>query len=368
MHGDMAIQPNAAILFGALFVSLLILVNARVIGETLQIMDHPDTFRKRHARVTPLVGGLAIMVPIVLWAGATLVWQSVVDVRLLQVVLLCGAGATLVGYADDQVSTSPSSRLLSLFLLAGVAVIVDPELIPAQLNWGNFEPTAIPQWFAIVFVAVAMAGYVNAVNWADGQNGVVTGMFTIWAACLIIVTGGSAANTAVAMFAMAVVTFLFNIAGRTFLGDSGTYGVTFVFGILAISAHNRWGVSVETIVVWFFIPIMDCLRLIVTRARQGISPSDADRDHFHHRLQDRIGKTAGLCTYLGVVGASSLLASVRPHLALICMVVLTAFYFSFAWLTEVDAKADEKSGENEPEAGKTRPRLVVGGDPKAGRE
>ena len=368
MHGDLAIQPNAAILFGALFVSLLILINARVIGETLQIMDHPDAIRKRHAHVTPLVGGLAIMVPMVLWAGATLFWESALDMRLLQVVLLCGGGATLVGYADDQSSTSPSSRLLMLFLLSGMAVVVDPELIPVQLNWGDFEPTALPAWFAIVFVAVATAGYVNAVNWADGQNGVVTGMFVIWAACLMIVTGGSTANIAVAMFETAVVTFLFNMAGRVFLGDAGTYGVAFVFAILAISAHNRWGVSVETIVVWFFIPVMDCLRLIVTRARQGLAPSDADRDHFHHRLQDRIGKTAGLCTYLGVVGTSSLLASVRPHLALVCMVVLAAFYFSFAWLTEVDVKADEKSDEDEAEAGKVRPRLVAGSDTTIGRE
>jgi UDP-GlcNAc:undecaprenyl-phosphate GlcNAc-1-phosphate transferase len=209
---------------------------------------------------------------------------------------------------------------------------------------------------------------VNAVNWADGQNGVVTGMFSIWAACLMIVTGGTTANIAVAMFEMAVVTFLFNMAGRTFLGDAGTYGVSFVFGILAISAHNRWGVSVETIIVWFFIPIMDCLRLIVTRARQGQAPSDADRDHFHHRLQDRIGKTAGLCTYLGVVGASSLLSSVKPHLALVCMVVLAAFYFSFAWLTEVDEKVEAQGGESETDTGKARPRLVAGSDTTAGRE
>ncbi len=298
MHGELATQAGTAILFGALVVSLTILLNARTIGEALQVMDHPDTVRKKHAQVTPLVGGLAIMVPMVLWAAASLLWNSGIDVRLLDVVLLCGAGATLIGYADDQTPTSPSSRLLSLFLLSGIAMVIDPELIPTQLNWGNFEPTAIPQWFAAAFVVVAMAGYVNAVNWADGQNGIVTGMFAIWAACLIIVTGDGTASIAGAMFETVVVTFLFNMAGRVFLGDAGTYGVAFVFGILAIRAHNHWGVSAETIAVWFFIPITDSLRLIVWRALQGQAPSDADSDHFHHRLQQRIGKTAGLCTYL----------------------------------------------------------------------
>ena len=144
------------------------------------------------------------------------------------------------------------------------------------------------------------------------------------------------------------VTFFFNLAGRVFLGDSGSYGIGFVFGLLAINAHNRWGVSAETIAVWFFVPVVDCIRLMVARAVQGQAPSDADYDHFHHRLQFRIGKTGGLCTYLGVVGISSVIASLFPHLALVCMVVLAAFYFSFAWLTEADSESKQQDNSAEP--------------------
>jgi UDP-GlcNAc:undecaprenyl-phosphate GlcNAc-1-phosphate transferase len=348
MHGVMNDSVAAGILFGALMASLLILINARSIGELLGVMDYPDAFRKRHAEVTPLVGGLAIMVPIILWAGASLIWNVSLDGKLYLAVLLCGAGATLVGYADDQSSTSPSSRLLSLFLLTAIALVVDPELVPAQINWGSFEATAIPQWLAYILIAVAMTGYVNSVNMADGQNGIVTGMYVIWAGCLMLVTGGGAAGVSQALFETVLVTFLFNMGGRVFLGDSGSYGVTFAFGILAIMAHNRWGVSAETIVVWFFIPVMDCIRLMVSRALQGQAPSDADRDHFHHRLQDRVGKTYALCIYLGAVGTSSVVASILPRTALVCMVLLTAFYFSFAWLTEADGVAVQADGDEAP--------------------
>lgn len=343
MPSIFAAPADGAILFAALVASLLILFNARLIGQTLEIMDLPDGQRKRHAAATPLVGGLAIMVPLVLWAGVSLLWLPQPDLRLMQAVLLCGAGATLVGYADDQRSTSPSSRLLSLFLLMGIAVVIDPALIPAQLNWGSFRPTQIPEWFAIVFVATGMAGYVNAVNMADGQNGIVTGMFAIWAICLLLVTGGSTAEIAQVLVVTVGAAFAFNMAGRVFLGDSGTYGAAFVYGLLAINAHNRLGVSAETIAVWFFVPVMDCFRLMVARWLQGQGAAVADHDHFHHRLQGRVGKIGGLATYLGVVGASSIVSSLWPHLSLVCMVVLAAFYFSFAWLTEVDveAKKDE---------------------------
>lgn len=342
--------PAVAILFSAALVCLLILVNAQAIGEALGILDHPDTVRKRHAKITPLVGGLAIMVPLILWSGVWLFLNPDANQNFILTVLLCGAGATLVGYADDQASTSPSSRLLSLFLLSAIAMVIDPAAIPAQLNWGSFDPTMLPRWLACAFIAVAMAGYVNAVNMADGQNGVVTGMYLIWAVCLMLVTGGSTLAVAELLAVIVLITFLFNLAGQVFIGDSGSYGVTFVFGLLAINAHNRWHVSAETIAVWFFIPVMDCIRLMVSRALAGQAPSEADRDHFHHRLQDRVGKTIGLCIYMGVVGSTSLVASLQPHLSLICMILLAAFYFSFAWLTasgvEEEAELpDEAVGE-----------------------
>jgi UDP-GlcNAc:undecaprenyl-phosphate GlcNAc-1-phosphate transferase len=348
MFNSMAASATGIVQFVSLLACLLILLNARVIGERLDIMDHPDTVRKRHARITPLVGGLAIMLPLFIWAGGLLLWGQSSDPRFVLAVMLCGGGATLVGYADDQSATSPSSRLLSLILLSAMALVIDPQLIPVQLNWGSFAPTSLPEWIACTFIMVAMAGYVNSVNMADGQNGIVTGMYAIWAGCLLIATAGATAGLALVLLEVVIVTFLFNMAGRTFLGDSGTYGVTFVIGLLAINAHNRFGVSAETITVWFFIPVMDCIRLMVSRALQGQAPSDADRDHFHHRLQDRVGKNYGLVIYLGAGGVSSLLVTLLPHSALVCMVVLAAFYFSFAWLTEADSEvvhSDDLGGD-----------------------
>lgn len=322
---------------GALVVELLILLNAQQIGEFLKVMDHPDSVRKRHPRVTPLVGGLAIMIPILLWSGAVLVWGHVQNDRLVCAVLLCGAGATLVGYSDDQSSTSPSSRLLSLFLLTAIALTIEPALVPARVNWGNFQPLSLAPWAGYGLIALSMAGFVNAVNMADGQNGIVTGMFVIWSACLLSITGGVTQIVSLGLLATALIAFVFNMAGRVFLGDAGTYGVTFVFGLLAIRAHNSWGVSAETIGVWFFVPVMDCLRLMFTRLLQGQAPTDGDRNHFHHRLQDHVGKSYGLLIYLGAVGATSVAASLVPAISIVCLLLLTAFYFSLAWIDTEEA-------------------------------
>ncbi len=353
---------TAPMLVAVLFASLLILIKADYLGCRLAVMDHPDAVRKKHARVTPLMAGLAITVPVLMWCAATLALGTNGDARLVLVVLLCGAGATLVGYADDQSSTSPSSRIMSLFLLSSFALVIDPALLPKALNWGSFDPTPVAAWFGFVFVGVAMAGYVNAVNMADGQNGVVIGMYVIWAACLALETHGATSAIALTLLVTAAAAFVFNMRGSVFLGDSGTYGVSFIFGLLAISAHNEWGVSAETITVWFFIPIVDCMRLMVARALQGSVPSDADRDHFHHRLQDRLGPSFGLLIYLGAVGLSSTVAILLPQLSLVCMIVLAAFYFSFAWLTSTEDKAQLPMEDDE--ASDVRPDNVVTFDGK----
>mgnify|MGYP001602168811 CR=1 FL=1 len=340
---------SGSCMFAGLLLTFIMLLKAPWIGEKLGIIDHPDQVRKKHTAATPLVGGLAVIVPFVVWAAVVLLWdKGVVDPKLLLAIMLCGSGATLVGYSDDQSSTSPSSRFLSLILLAVIAMVIDPDLLPSHLNWGSFAPTAIAPWMGMAFIAVAITGFVNAVNMADGQNGIVLGMYTIWAMCLMLVGYGTGLSIAQFLFETGVVVLLFNLSGKVFLGDSGTYGITFVFGLLAIVAHNRWGVTAETIAVWFFIPIVDCLRLMVSRMLRGRAPSQADRDHFHHRLEDKLGKTAGLVAYLTVVGSTSLLSSLFPQTAPICMIVLAGYYFSFAWLTEARSVqvADEDTDES----------------------
>ncbi|HVV63959.1 MAG TPA: hypothetical protein VHC42_00700, partial [Rhizomicrobium sp.] len=60
---------------------------------------------------------------------------------------------------------------------------------------------------------------------------------------------------------------------------------------------------------------------------------EADRNHLHHRLQERFGKNVGLGVYLGLVGSTSLLAALSYRLAPACLVVLSAAYVGLMLLT-----------------------------------
>jgi UDP-GlcNAc:undecaprenyl-phosphate GlcNAc-1-phosphate transferase len=213
------------------------------------------------------------------------------------------------------------------------------------LNWGSFEPTLLPVWAYCALMGLTTVGIVNAVNMADGQNGLVPSMFVIWSLCLALVGNPVVSAVSQILAISGSIVLLFNLRGRLFLGDCGSYGVTFVIGLLAMMAYAQGSVTIETVTVWFFIPVMDCLRLIITRRVQGRSAVAPDTDHFHHRLQAKMGKTYGLAAYVASVAAFSFIAALAPRFALVCLIALTAIYFSFAWLTDsTEAGATAQSG------------------------
>ena len=323
---------HEAVALIALAFGLLVCLNARWLGRRLFVMDVPDAERKRHAEPTPLVGGIAILAALMIWQLGELYLFPTGNVAVQKVLLFCGAGVAAMGFIDDQTPTYPLVRLLSLLIFVGIAFTIDPSLIATGLNWTSDIATAMPTWGYLALMSVSVVGLVNAANMADGQNGLLTGLFVIWALCLAIVSSPESYCALILLSASAIV-FLFNLPGRLFLGDCGSYGVTFVVAILTIRAHASGAITVATVIVWFFIPVTDCLRLMIARRSSGRSPLSADRDHFHHRLETRFGTRSALAIYLGAVAGTSIIAAALPALAIACIAALALFYCVALWLT-----------------------------------
>lgn len=313
-----------AALAGALGLALALLANAARLATLLGVVDRPDNVRKKHPKETPLIGGIAIMVPLLAWSALHLTAPN--NTPLILAVMICGGGAALIGFFDDRSSMSPLTRLFVLVALTFAALAIDPDLVPAAFHWGHLEPSVVAPWAAFFLVAIGMTGYVNAVNMADGQDGCVAGMFVIWSSCIVLVGSHTTVGLAGVLLVTSLAVLAFNLRGQVFLGGAGAYGVTFVFGLLILRLHNDWGVSAETIIVWFFVPIVDCLRLMVARPLHGHSPFRGDRNHFHHRLGERFGAPIGLAIYLSLVASTSFVATLQPDLAPACLAALAIVY------------------------------------------
>ena len=95
---------------------------------------------------------------------------------------------------------------------------------------------------------------------------------------------------------MGFLVFNFNPA-RIFMGDSGSLIIGAVISVLAIQliespveALPEGYQHVSTPVLAMAIlayPLLDTLRVFIIRTLKGKSPLSADRNHLHHKLQDR---------------------------------------------------------------------------------
>lgn len=285
--------------------SMLLCMNAQRIGQKLNLLDHPD-IRKQHSLPTPLMGGITILgvfVPV----SATLIiftvsgrWFSTLLIWVFSIFVM-----SLVGIADDRHSLSPKIRLLISFGLFCTAAAVDPSLNVRVLDFNlpKFSMGLGTWWIAIMFTTTCCVGLINAINMADGKNGLVLGLSIGW--ILILATRAPETLTPfIYLFAaVLVVLFTFNMAGRLFLGDGGAYAIATAIGLLSIMVYNTPGVeslravSAEEIMLLFMVPVFDSFRLTYTRLRQGRSPMSADRDHLHHHIQSIFGWPFGLVLY-----------------------------------------------------------------------
>lgn len=303
----------AASVFSAM-ATLLLCVFAMPLGQRLGLLDIPGD-RKKHSLPTPLIGGLALLLALLPAVVGFVVFSAPPEWKT-HLAIWCAAVALMsaIGLADDRHSLSARNRLLLSFAVFGAAAAIDPLFTVRVLSFepGYFEIGLVTGWFAIVFMTICSVGLCNALNMADGKNGLVIGMSLGWLAMLAARAPTPLIVVIAALMAMLAVLLAFNLRGKVFLGDGGSYGVATAIGLVAIGTYNSPGfhygraMAAEEIMLLFAVPVLDSFRLTYKRLKQGRSPMSADRDHLHHLLQDRFGWPKGLVIYLLIATAPGL--------------------------------------------------------------
>ena len=301
--------------------------------KKMGLMDVPDA-RKTHQRPTPLLGGLSlalIALPISVIYG---IFLSSQELRPSILIFISAAIAmVLMGMEDDRRTLTARNRLiLSLIIFASVATF-DPLFNIRILRFGNgtFEIGMGVAAVGIIFTTICCVGLVNAVNMADGKNGLVIGLCLGWLAMLATRAPLGLLPFILILISCLAVLLMFNLRGSVFLGDGGVYGLGCTIGLLAIAIYNSsgpvggHGLAAEELMLLFGVPVLDSFRLTFARLRRGQSPMAPDRDHFHHHLQSKFGWPLGLVVYLSIAlipAASSLTGLIRPAGGIVIVILL----------------------------------------------
>jgi UDP-GlcNAc:undecaprenyl-phosphate GlcNAc-1-phosphate transferase len=280
-------------------------------APAIGLTDAPGP-RKVHSIPVPRVGGLAMAVGLLLPTLLTVELTPAVRGLLLGLVVLL-----IFGLWDDRVSLGYRTKFAGQVLAAGLCMTVGNVHI-GTLMIGSL--IVLPQSVSIFITFLFLIGITNAVNLADGLDGLAGGMvlLCLCAIALFAAISGNATVVKVALIeAGAVLGFLrFNThPARIFMGDSGSQMLGFSVGALALLATQGEAcpLSAALPLLLLGLPIMDTLTVMLTRIRAGRSPFSADANHLHHRLL-ALGfahREAVLLIYLMQVGLVLLAYSLR---------------------------------------------------------
>lgn len=326
--------PLMFALFGVLGAAIAALVGwkALPLGKMLGLMDEPDgaNGRKRHKMATPLVGGLGFALAVLAASALFLLMGELNGLRLVVLWLMVSVGFLfLLGAIDDRWHLSPAFRLAGIALFFLVPILQVPyfrldALIFSVDGWA----VAMPGLVGVGFTLLCMVGLKNAVNMADGKNGLVLGQAIIWSLVLFVHLPPSLHLLNIAVLGALVVLFLCNMRGKLFLGDGGSYAVSGYFGLMAVVAwnHRGPGLYADDIALIFALPVFDTLRLMVHRVLAGRTPFTPGRDHLHHYLYDHWGWPGPLPWVLALVAIPNMLALLLPGTGIVWLLVTLLLY------------------------------------------
>lgn len=273
----------ASNLFLSLFITLTFIPIFKGIAVRANIMDVPND-RKVHFLPVPKIGGLAMAfgfcMPILLWLPFD---RFVVSVIIGSIVLV------FAGFVDDvyvlgykQKLTGQVTAALIVIVYGGVKVVSLGMLLPDGIE--------LPLAIALPLTLLIIVGITNAINLADGLDGLAGGISLMIFLCLCALAYKSGDGTAT-VICLAMLGALFGFLSfntypaSVFMGDAGSQFLGFVAIVLAlkITQGNSVLSSVLPVLVVGF-PIIDMVIVVWERVRDGRSPFLGDKNHFHHKL------------------------------------------------------------------------------------
>jgi UDP-GlcNAc:undecaprenyl-phosphate GlcNAc-1-phosphate transferase len=317
-------------------------------------LDRPGA-RKRHDGEVPLAGGLLIAVSV-------LVALLVVRPEAVHAVHFWTGAAmvAVVGFIDDRFPLRARYRFLAQ-CIATLLFVLTGDVMLTRLD-GVFGPFPLPLGaMAIPLTIVGIVGVTNAINLADGLDGLAAGLAAIAAGftlvAFLMIAGdlpGSAAGPRAAASEAAEVAaigvgamlafLLFNQRtpwrrrASMFLGDGGSMAIGFLVGALLVYASAAFGERGLSPVaaVWFVaVPLIDTLACMLRRVLAGTTPMTPDRRHLHHLLLE-LGLSPGravaalhvTAVALGLAGLAGWILRVPQYAMLWLLVAVFFAYFA----------------------------------------
>lgn len=288
---------DSVLIYEAIIVALVCAFLAVQISMPLAkragLIDMPGVApHKTHTLPTPLAGGMALMLALLVSSLIFGFW----DEPMLSATLLASVIVFVFGLWDDWRNISPLKKLfgqlLATVLLIRLGVFVRIFESP-EFFFQTPDALALVLDWAVTIVWIV--GITNAFNFVDSMDGLAVGLGGLAAGFFMLVTLDSA-QPELSLFTTLLVgvclgLYFYNAQpARLFLGDAGAQTLGFILAAVAIifaptDAYqtSSWFVTVMVLGV----PIFDMCLVVFSRLRRRQPVYRSARDHTYHLLRAR---------------------------------------------------------------------------------
>lgn len=263
---------------------------ALALARKFDLIDIPGSAsHKTHKFPTPLAGGLLIL--LILLVSVVIFYNSLN--KDIVVVLLGSAVVFVFGVWDDKKGLSAKPKLMGQFVAVCILVAQGVQVhFIDTFHQAGYVTFFTAQLGNILVTFLWLIGITNAVNMIDSMDGIVAGIGMIAFVCYLYATSMSSQLVlsiwSSILLGICISLYYWNkIAGRMFLGDSGTQVMGFLLAAMGI-LYNPRDFHPES--SWFLpimllgVPIFDTTLVVLSRLRRKQPIGTGRRDHTYHRL------------------------------------------------------------------------------------
>jgi UDP-GlcNAc:undecaprenyl-phosphate GlcNAc-1-phosphate transferase len=270
-------------LFLSLIIAVILIPFFIKLGKKLHYVDEPGA-RKVHERPIPVLGGLAMIIAVL-----TVVFFRVEITPAIKGYILGMLILLFFGMLDDYYHLRAREKFVGQILAALAAMLIGGIHIDAL---GDIHTGIIHLgFFSLPITLFLIVGMTNAINLADGLDGLAAGLCIITFSCIAymahLLGETHIAAISVAIIGAALGFLRYNTyPAIIFMGDTGSQFLGFsaaVLSIMLVQKQTALLSSVLPILILGF-PIIDTAMIMIDRIVQRRPIFMADKNHFHHKL------------------------------------------------------------------------------------
>lgn len=270
--------------FLGLFLSIWVLATSLKLSFFQKLVERDELGRSRSFPRGYRLGGLFLAVVFLILVLA--------DTRIERsgpFIALCIGSIAIIAFSlADDLAHTPWPWHLALQCLLGSLLFLSGMRFQINVYFPQLSLIDGLAWASLVIVIVWVVLVMNALNWADGIDGLMPGVAAISFGTLFLlslrpeVNQPAVAILSVILFSLSLSLLLFNwYPARILAGTGGAYFFGFMLAALGLYA----GMKIATIFLVLVIPFFDAIFVILRRLFHGRSLFRPDEGHLHHLLR-----------------------------------------------------------------------------------